>query len=99
MYQKSATQGNGQAIINLGRLYESGNGVSKNKIVAYALYSLSVTSADNESSNSVAGSILSIEATLKPKEIEAAKKLITELQAPNNFSNALDAYLKKVKVK
>ena len=79
-------------------MYENGKGVSKLPILAYALYSISAN-IYSESNNNANSNKFTLEAKLKPSQIDAAKRLMAELELPNNFTKALEAYLKKAKAK
>ncbi len=92
-YRKSADQGDARAMLLLGNFYQLGQGVPRSKVAAYALYSVSAAvaaSPNNPSLNHRA----QMERGMRAEEVEAAKGLAAAMSRPDNFSRALDEYLK-----
>jgi hypothetical protein len=71
-WRKKAELGNATAQTNIGDLYEAGNGVLKNNVLAYQWYSLGAANG----SNSAKKSKEYLETRMTPLEIKMAKELI-----------------------
>jgi TPR repeat protein len=74
-------------------VYDNGQGVPQDKVLAYALYNLSA--AGDPPSNKAISNRDAIVEQMTPREIEAGQALTRALAQPGNFAKALDAYLKK----
>ncbi len=88
----AAEQGNIYARNNLGSMFESGKGVPKDKVVAYALYSLAAACGVSDWYDVP---LMRLWNELTPQEIEAGKQLAQALNKSGNFRNVLDPYPKK----
>lgn len=97
-YRLSAEQGLADAQYNLGGLYEKGLGVVQSRVIAYALYNLSVA-ADPSSDNKATAAGEALVPSMSASEIEAAQTLMPELGQPKNFIKALDQYTQKITIK
>jgi hypothetical protein len=71
-WRKKAELGNATAQTNIGDLYEAGNGVLKDNVLAYQWYSLGAANG----SNSAKKSKEYLETRMTPLEIKMAKELI-----------------------
>ena len=71
-WRKKAELGNATAQTNIGDLYEAGNGVLKDNVLAYQWYSLGAANG----SNSAKKSKEHLETRMTPLEIKMAKELI-----------------------
>jgi hypothetical protein len=87
-----AVAGNAVAQYILGAMYARGQGVPQDRVLAYALYSLSAA-GDPSSNNPAARNRDIIAKEMTPREIEAGQALTRALAQPGNFGKALDAYL------
>ena len=93
-YRPAAESGDIDALSNLGVLYEKGAGVKQDKILAMALYNVSV--ALDKSKNSRAASNRQGLANRMPLEdVKKALSLTEQLLKPNNLKPGLQAYLSK----
>ena len=91
-YRLAVEHGHIKAPNNLGQMYEGGQGVQQDRIVAYALFSIS--SALDEDEDDVSPENLdAIAKEMSPTEIEIAKALAVEMSKQGNLLKALDAYL------
>jgi hypothetical protein len=93
-YAKAAERNDFDAQYKLGGLYELGSGVQKSTVIAYALFSLSA-STNPDQGNPAAKDLQRLSSQMKASEIDAAKKLESELSKPAYFRQALDKHLNK----
>ena len=92
-FRLAADQGNAEAQRNLGKMYENGWGVTRNRMVAYALYSLS--GAFNSIHNKAAlDDCSAIGKEMSVAEVEAGNALMREMAKTKNPLTVLDAHLK-----
>lgn len=75
----------------LGNLYQLGQGVPRNAVVAYALYSASASG--DAKGNPALGHRATLARGMSPGDLEAAQKLSEEMSRPGNFARVLDQYL------
>ncbi len=93
-YRPAAEQGDIDALSNLGVLYQNGQGVAQNKVLAMALYNVSVAYARGDDTQAAQNrQILANQMPLA--DVKKAQSLTTELLQPNNLKPALAAYLKQ----
>lgn len=92
---RAAAQGHADARLVMARAYQRGEGTPKDSLLAHALNSLA-------HSNPNAAPILDanqqrdeLAKLLSSEQLAASGKLAAELAAPNNFTNALNAYIAK----
>lgn len=91
-YRPAAESGDIDALSNLGVLYETGKGVKQDKILAMALYNVSVAFDSNKNSQAARNRQgLANRMTLEDVQISLA--LTDELLKPNNLKLGLKAYL------
>ena len=97
-FRLAADQGSANAQNNLAVAFDDGQGAPKNRVVAYALFNLAAAgmSSNNES---VIASRTSTAAGMSRKELDDAQALTRELAKPKVFLVALDAYIKRAKIK
>lgn len=99
-YRLAAAQGDASALNNLGVAYmygaRYGAGVPSSKVVAYALYNLSV-SIDSSNGNFAKENRGKVSAQMSHSEIEAGEALSLEMAKPGNLLRALDACLAQKK--
>jgi hypothetical protein len=96
-YRKAAEQGDSEGLRLLGSCYLEGKGVSKNKIIAYALTNLS---AERQSSTDNPASKLRIEISqnMTNQEIKTGQALTKEMSRPGNLLLAIDKYLVSLQI-
>lgn len=92
MYTNASDNGLSSAMNNLGIMYENGEGVSQNNIIAYALYNLS-SAKDSSSENDALKYRNSILSKMTNQEIEIGQSLTHNMQT-NGISKAIKQYLK-----
>jgi TPR repeat protein len=85
----AARQGSPQCLNHLVVLYFKGRAVSTNRVVAFALFSLSAEMDGNASNHAVANKD-KLAAILGSQEIAEGKRLTRQLVAPGNVISALD---------
>jgi len=93
-YRPAAEQGDIDALNNLGVLYETGRGVPQDKILAMALYSVSVSFSDNSSARAQQNRQL-LAKQMSPEDLRAALVLAGDMLKMSNLKPALQAYLKE----
>ena len=93
-YRPAAEQGDIDALNNLGVLYETGRGVPQDKILAMALYSVSVSFSDNSSVRAQQNrQLLANQMSLDDER--KALALTSDMLKMGNLKSALQAYLKE----
>jgi len=97
-YRLAADQGYANAQDNLGVMYDHGRGVTSNRVIAYALFSLSASKALSNSSNAARNRSI-LELSMSPKEINVAQDLMRELEKPGNLLKVVDKYARNPLVK
>ncbi len=85
-FRIAADHGYGPSIFALALMYEAGNQISKNTVLAYALFMMDDSQLDR---------VKTLAKSMTNQEIKAAKALAIELSKPNNFLIALDSYTQK----
>lgn len=94
-YRPAAEQGDVDALSNLGVLYEGGKGVPQDKILAMALYNVSVAfSSKGTTQAALNRQVLANQMSLD--DVKKALALTDDLLKPGNLKPALDAYLKEL---
>lgn len=89
---KAAAQGHPNALLLLASMYKEGEGGPKDPILAYALNKLALTNKTTMTEKAVKiRDDLADE--LSSEQLDTSNKLAIELQKPNNFSPALNAYI------
>ncbi len=92
-YRPAAEAGDIDALSNLGVLYAKGQGVKQDKVLAMALYNVSVA-YDRQNGPTRAAQNRQILANQMPlADVQKAQTLTTEMLKPDNFKPALVAYL------
>jgi TPR repeat protein len=76
-------------------MYEWGEGMPQDKVLAYALYSNLLAAGDLSNNYDQRRNRKKLAEKMSPREIEAGRALTRELAQPGNFGKALDAYLKR----
>jgi len=93
-YREAAEQGDIDALSNLGVLYQNGQGVPEDKVLAMALYNVSVAYAGNRETQAARNrQILANRMSLD--EVKKALPLTEELLKPGNLRPGLAAYLQQ----
>jgi TPR repeat protein len=93
-YRPAAEQGDIDALSNLGVLYQGGKGVPQDKVLAMALYNVSVAYAGNGTTQ--AAQNRQVLANQMPiADVKKALALTEELLKPGKLKPGLEAYLKK----
>ena len=93
-YRPAAEQGGIDALSNLGVLYDKGQGVPQNKILAMALYNVSVAYAGKGKTQATQNrQVLANQMSLD--EVKKALELTETLLKPGNLKPGLSAYLQK----
>ena len=95
-YRPAAEQGDIDALNNLGVLYETGRGVPQDKILAMALYSVSLSFSDNSSARAQQNRQL-LANKMSPDDVKAALVLAGDMLKMSSLKPALQAYLKESK--
>ena len=87
---RRAQQGDADAQYNLGVMYDSGDGVPKDDVEAYAWLSLSVTqtNGDEDMKEELEKGLPELKAALAPEQLAAAEKRIAELTEQINANKA-----------
>jgi len=93
-YRPAAEQGDIDALNNLGVLYETGRGVPQDKILAMALYSVSVSFSDYSSARAQQNRQL-LAKQMSPEDLRAALVLAGDMLKMSNLKPALQVYLKE----
>ena len=94
-YRPAAEQGDIDALSNLGVLYESGKGVPQDKVLAMALYNVSVAYSSKGTTQAAQNrQVLANQMSLD--DVKKALALTDELLKPGNLKPALEAYLKEL---
>lgn len=93
-YQPAAESGDIDALSNLGVLYATGRGVPQDKVLALALYNVSVAFDSNKNSKA-AGNRQSLANQMSMDEVQRALTLTDELLKPNRLKPGLQAYLRR----
>jgi len=91
-YRPAAEGGDIDAISNLGVLYEKGQGVPQDKVLAMALYNVSVAYDPNKGSQA-ARNRQGLANRMPLEDVTKAAVLTDELLKPNNFKPTLRVYL------
>ena len=93
-YRPAAEQGDVDALSNLGVLYQNGQGVKEDKILAMALYNVSVAYAGDRPTKAARNrQVLANQISME--DVKKSLTLTDEFLKPDNFKTALVAYLKK----
>ena len=90
-YTPAAEQGDIDALSNLGVLYETGKGVKQDKILAMALYNVSVALA-NGAPTQATQNRQSLANRMPLDDVKKAIALTDNLLKPNNLKPGLEAY-------
>ena len=93
-YRPAAEVGDIDALSNLGVLYQNGQGVKQDKVLAMALYNVSVALAGDRTTKAKQNR----QALANGMPLDDVKKslpLTEELLKPGNFKAGLDAHLKQ----
>ena len=81
-YTKAAEQGDADAQHNLGVMYDKGEGVPQNNVLAYMWWNLAAAQGDESSKSHKSN----IQEKMTPAQIEEAQRLSTECLA-NDYKN------------
>jgi len=93
-YRPAAEQGDIDALSNLGVLYQGGKGVPQDKVLAMALYNVSVAYAGKSTTQAAQNrQVLANQMSLD--DVKKALALTEDLLKPGNLKPGLQAYLKK----
>jgi TPR repeat protein len=95
-YRPAAEVGDVDALSNLGVLYDKGQGVPQDKILAMALYNVSVAIAQN-SNTQAARNRQGLANRMPLDDVKKSLTLTEELLKPGNLKPALQTYLKQLK--
>jgi TPR repeat protein len=93
-YRPAAESGDIDALSNLGVLYETGKGVKQDKILAMALYNVSVA-LDGKNNSQAARNRQGLANRMPLDDVKKALALTDELLKPNNLKPGLQAYFRK----
>lgn len=93
-YRPAAEQGDIDALSNLGVLYQNGQGVTQDKLLAMALYNLSVAYAGN-SKGQAAHNRQQLANQMPLEDVKKSLALTEELLKPDNLKPGLEAYLRQ----
>ena len=93
-YRPSAEAGDIDALSNLGVLYQNGQGVPQDKILAMALYNVSVTYA-GKGKTQAAQNRQSLANQMPLEDVKKSLALTEEVLKPDNFKPALASYLQQ----
>ena len=93
-YLPAAESGDIDALSNLGVLYESGKGVKQDKILAMALYNVSVALDSNKNSQA-ARNRQGLANRMPLEDVKKALSLTEQLLKPNNLKSRLESYIQK----
>lgn len=93
-YRPAAEQGDIDALSNLGVLYQGGKGVPQDKVLAMALYNVSVAYA-GKSATQARQNRQGLANQMPLDDVKQALALTEELLKPGNLKPGLEAYLKK----
>jgi TPR repeat protein len=93
-YLPAAEQGDIDALSNLGVLYETGKGVKQDKILAMALYNVSVA-YDNKGNSQAARNRQSLANRMPLEDVKKSMTLTEQLLKPGNLKPGLQAYMRK----
>jgi TPR repeat protein len=91
-YRPAAERGDIDALSNLGVLYQNGRGVAQDKVLAMALYNLSVAYAGN-SQTQAEQNRQGLANQMPLEEVKKSLALTEELLKPGNLQPGLAAYL------
>lgn len=93
-YRPAAESGDIDALSNLGVLYQSGKGVPQDKVLAMALYNVSVAFAGNGTTRATQNR-QGLANQMPVDDVKKALALTEQLLKPGNLKPALRAYLAK----
>ncbi len=91
-YRPSAEQGDIDALSNLGVLYQNGQGVPQDKVLAMALYNVSVAYAGDRPTRALQNR-QGLANQMPLEEVQKSQVLTEKLLEPNNLKPGLAAYL------
>ncbi len=94
-YRPAAEQGDIDALSNLGVLYQGGKGVPQDKILALALYNVSVAYSGKRTTQAAKNRQL-LANQMSLDDVKKALALTDELLKPGKLKPGLEAYLKKL---
>jgi hypothetical protein len=92
-YRPAAEEGDIDALSNLGVLYQGGKGVPQDRILAMALYNVSVAYS-GKGTTQAAQNRQALANQMSLDDVKKALALTDELLKPGNLKPGLDAYLK-----
>jgi len=95
-YRPAAESGDIDALSNLGVLYATGRGVPQDKVLALALYNVSVAFDTNKGSTA-ARNRQGLANQMSLEQVNQSMALTDELLKPNQLKPGLEAYLKRKK--
>jgi uncharacterized protein len=93
-YRPAAEAGDIDALSNLGVLYEKGAGVPQDKVLALALYNVSVA-YDSNPNSTAARNRQGLANRMTLQDVQKGMALTEELLKPDNLKPGLQAYLSK----
>lgn len=93
-YRPAAEAGDIDALSNLGVLYQNGQGVPQDKILAMALYNVSVAYADGRQTQAVQNR-QSLANQIPLADVQKAQTLTEQFLKPGNLKPALASYLQQ----
>lgn len=93
-YRPAAEQGDIDALSNLGVLYQNGQGVTQDKVLAMALYNVSVAYA-GDGKTQAAQNRQGLANQMPLDEVKKALSLTEELLKPDNLKPGLESYLRQ----
>lgn len=93
-YIPAAEQGDIDALSNLGVLYETGKGVKQDKILAMALYNISVA-YDSKGNSQAARNRQSLANRMPLDDVKKSMALTEQLLKPGNLKPGLETYLRQ----
>jgi len=92
-YLPAAEKGDIDALSNLGVLYQNGQGVPQNKVLAMALYNVSVAYAGKNKTQAAHNRQVLVN-QMPLEDVQKAQSLTEELLKPDNLKPGLETYLK-----
>jgi uncharacterized protein len=95
-YRPAAESGDIDALSNLGVLYATGRGVPQDKVLALALYNVSVAFDSNKGSTA-ARNRQGLANQMSLEQVNQSMALTDELLKPNQLKPVLETYLKRKK--
>lgn len=93
-YRAAAEQGDIDALSNLGVLYQNGQGAVQDKVLALALYNVSVAYAGERTTKALQNRMI-LANQMPLEDVRKALMLTEELLKPGNLHPKLSSYLQR----